>query len=124
HMMVARHGSRLVLRLNQEPAENFCRPAVDALFRSLAPICGPRALAVGLTGVGQGGHRGRRDVLSAGGAGRAPDKGSSGGGGRPGAVVAAGLADEVAPLSEIAERILRRVKLGAEAPPARGARVG
>src|SRR5262249_32294935 len=124
HMMVARHGSRLVLRLNQEPAENFCRPAVDALFRSLAPICGPRALAVVLTGMGQDGYRGRRDVLCAGGQVMAQDRGSSVVWGMPGAVVAAGLADEVAPLSEIAERILRRVKLGAEAPPARGARVG
>ncbi len=124
HMTVARHGSRAVLRLNQEPAENFCRPAVDALFRSLAPIYGPRALAVVLTGMGHDGYRGCGDVLSAGGQVIAQDKATSVVWGMPGAVVAAGLADEVAPLSQIAERIRRRVELGVEASAARGARAG
>ena len=34
HMVVDRQGGQPVIRLNQEPPENFCRPAVDPLFRS------------------------------------------------------------------------------------------
>jgi two-component system chemotaxis response regulator CheB len=121
HMVVARHGTRLVIRLHQEPPENYCRPAVDALFRSLAPIFGPRALAVVLTGMGQDGYRGCREIVSAGGQVLAQDQASSVVWGMPGQVITAGLADEVAPLSEIAACIIRRVKAGAERTSARGA---
>lgn len=41
HMVVERKGADAVLRLNQEPAENYCRPAVDPMLRSVAQIYGP-----------------------------------------------------------------------------------
>lgn len=45
--MVADVGG--VLRLNRGPKQHHTRPAVDALFVSVARICGPRAVGVILT---------------------------------------------------------------------------
>jgi two-component system, chemotaxis family, protein-glutamate methylesterase/glutaminase len=123
HLVVTRKGTRLVLRTHQEPAENFCRPAVDALFRSLASVCASHTLAVVLTGMGQDGFRGCRDIRAAGGYIIAQDKKTSVVWGMPGQVVQGGLADEVVALPEIADRILRRVKPSAEPVPVRGANV-
>src|SRR5580704_7320586 len=58
HMAVSREGLQVVLRLNQDPPENSCRPAVDVLLRSVAKTYGPATLAVILTGMGQDGLRG------------------------------------------------------------------
>ncbi|RMF75713.1 MAG: chemotaxis-specific protein-glutamate methyltransferase CheB, partial [Alphaproteobacteria bacterium] len=60
HMVVERDEKGAVLRLNQDPPENFCRPAVDPLFRSLARTYAARTLAVVLTGMGHDGLRGAR----------------------------------------------------------------
>lgn len=49
-------GPRLVT--HQGPRENFCRPSVDVLFRSVAAVYGGRTLAVILTGMGQDGLKG------------------------------------------------------------------
>ena len=117
HLVVTRQGGRLVLRTNQEPPENFCRPAVDALFRSLASVCGSHSLAVVLTGMGQDGFR------AVGGYIIAQDKKTSVVWGMPGQVVQGGLADEVLPLGEIADRILFRIKPALEPIKVRGTNV-
>src|SRR3954469_12569740 len=54
HMvLVPRAGGGAALSVNKDPPENFCRPAVDPLMRSIAKIYGRRAFAVILTGMGQ-----------------------------------------------------------------------
>src|SRR5580692_2177167 len=58
HMTVHKEENRMVLRTNQEPRENFCRPSVDVLFRSVAQMYGVNALGVILTGMGQDGLKG------------------------------------------------------------------
>ena len=123
HLVVTRQGSRLVLRTNQEPPENFCRPAVDALFRSLASVCGSHTMAVVLTGMGQDGFRGCRDIRAVGGYIIAQDKKTSVVWGMPGQVVQGGLADEVLPRGEIADRILFRIKPALEPIKVRGTNV-
>ena len=80
----------LVARLSDGPAENFCRPAVDPMLRSLAALCGGRVLAVILTGMGQDGLAGCRAVAAAGGTVLAQDEASSVVWGMPGAVARAG----------------------------------
>jgi len=101
HMEVRREGTRLGLRLNNGTPENSCRPAVDVLFRTVADACGPAALAVIMTGMGQDGLRGSRNIRERGGLVLAQDEASSVVWGMPGYVVQAGLADRVLPLKEI-----------------------
>jgi len=118
HMQVvasARAGRPATIHLNQDPPENHCRPAVDALFRSVAGVFGSGVLAVVLTGMGSDGLAGCRLIRSAGGIVLAQDEATSTVWGMPGAVVQAGLAHRVLPLHSIAAEILRVV---ARAPKA------
>lgn len=110
HMEVARNGVGRLLKLQQGPPENSCRPAVDVLFRSLVPVYGPNVLAIVLTGMGQDGLRGAQEIREAGGTVLAQDEATSVVWGMPGAVVRAGVAQQVLPLEEIAGEIGRRVR--------------
>jgi two-component system chemotaxis response regulator CheB len=109
HMTIARKGTGVVLNLNQDPPENSCRPAVDVLFRSVAQIYGPNALAVVMTGMGSDGARGAAHIRDAGGEILVQDEASSVVWGMPGAVVSVGAANKVCPLQEISQEIVRRV---------------
>jgi two-component system chemotaxis response regulator CheB len=110
HLLVRREGQAVRLALNQEPPVNSCRPSVDVLFRSAAEAYGPGALAVVLTGMGQDGLRGCEYVRAAGGQVLAQDEASSVVWSMPGAVVQAGLADQVLPLGHLGTEIVRRVQ--------------
>jgi two-component system chemotaxis response regulator CheB len=111
HMVVEGGRGSGVLRLNQLPPENFCRPAVDPLFRSVAAAYGPATLAVVLTGMGEDGRRGGEAVVDAGGTVVAQDEATSVVWGMPGAVVRAGLAAAVLPLGEIAKHVAHLAKV-------------
>jgi two-component system chemotaxis response regulator CheB len=108
HMTV---DAACTLRLNQDPPENYCRPSVDPMLRSLAACYGGRVLAVILTGMGRDGLRGCRAVVEAGGAVFAQDEATSVVWGMPGAVATAGLCSAVLPIAEIGPR-LRPYALG------------
>ena len=110
HMEVRRDGSRRVVQLSDGPEENSCRPSVDVLLRSVAKLCGPSALAVILTGMGEDGLRGCELIAQAGGGVVAQDKASSVVWGMPGAIVRAGLAEQVLPLGEIAAAVERSIQ--------------
>lgn len=102
HMVV--HGAPpgpVSIGLNQDPPENFCRPAVDPMLRSLVASYGPALLVVILTGMGHDGLEGCRAVVAAGGAVLAQDQASSVVWGMPGAVALAGLCSAVLPLARI-----------------------
>ena len=105
HMTIDRADGCLVTRLNQEPPEHYCRPSVNPLFRSAAAWYGNRMLAVMLTGMGDDGIEGTREIAWRGGTVIAQDEASSVVWGMPGAVVRAGLAHEILPLGEIAAAI-------------------
>lgn len=111
HMVVVRQGENLVLRLNQDPPENSCRPAVDPLFRSIAAT-GVTTLAVVLTGMGEDGLRGGTLLVEKGNPLIAQDQATSVVWGMPGAVVKHKVAEGAYPLAQIAGEIVRRLKAG------------
>jgi two-component system, chemotaxis family, protein-glutamate methylesterase/glutaminase len=115
HMIVVKDGLNVRVRLNQDAPENSCRPAVDPLFRSVAQVFGGAALGVMLTGMGQDGLRGCEVMHQAGASIFAQDEATSVVWGMPGAVVRAGLAERVLPLSALAATILERVQMGRKA---------
>ncbi|MCZ6799506.1 MAG: chemotaxis response regulator protein-glutamate methylesterase [Nitrospirae bacterium] len=119
HMVVTRKGTRVELDLNQHPPENFCRPSVDVLFRSVAQVFGPRTLAVILTGLGEDGLRGCEVLKECGALIIAQDEASSVVWGMPGVVAKAGLADTVLPLHLIANEIVSRIQKGRVQHPLR-----
>jgi two-component system, chemotaxis family, protein-glutamate methylesterase/glutaminase len=112
HLLVERRAGRASLVLNQGEVENFCRPAVDVLFRSVALIYGAGALAVILTGMGHDGLLGCGAIRDAGGEVIVQDEASSVVWGMPGFVARAGLASQVMPLELLGGEIRRRVALG------------
>ena len=108
HMTIMPNGERHAIQLNQDPPENYCRPAVDPMMRSLAKNFGPAVLAIILTGMGQDGLEGCRAVVQAGGTLIAQDEATSVVWGMPGAVALAGLCSAVLPLAEIGPRARAR----------------
>ena len=105
--MVSSSGGVRRTALNQAAPENFCRPAVDVLFRSAVAAYDGAVLGVVLTGMGSDGRIGAGQIREAGGLVVAQDQATSVVWGMPGAVTQAGFADEVLPLDRVAEAITR-----------------
>jgi two-component system chemotaxis response regulator CheB len=106
HMIVQTSEGRPYIRLTKSEPENYCRPSADPMLRSIAAVYGASTLAVVLTGMGEDGMRGCREVHQRGGRIVAQDEATSVVWGMPGAVVQAGLASEIVPLEQIAPTIL------------------
>jgi len=107
HMKVEARGAARVIRLLKDPPENFCRPAVDPMLRSLSEIYGPGVLCAILTGMGADGTKGGEAVIAAGGTVIAQDEATSVVWGMPGAAAAAGICSAILPISHIAPHIGR-----------------
>ena len=105
HMEVEHRHGETCIRLTDAPPENFCRPAADPMFRSLAKVYGRHLCAVVLTGMGSDGMHGAEAIIAAGGTVVAQDQETSVVWGMPGAVATAGLCSAVMPLPEIAPYI-------------------
>jgi two-component system chemotaxis response regulator CheB len=105
HLTVRRQGTDIRVRLTTEPPENYCRPSVDVLFRSAVAVYGAGVVACVLTGMGRDGAHGAERIRAAGGRVIVQDEASSVVWGMPGAVVAAGVATDVVPLHQIADRL-------------------
>jgi two-component system chemotaxis response regulator CheB len=124
HLTIGSSGAARRTALNQAPPENFCRPAVDVLFRSAVAAYGGAVLGVVLTGMGSDGRIGAGQIRDAGGTVVTQDQASSVVWGMPGAVTQAGFADEVVPLSRVAEAILRLLPTPRPAAAFASARAG
>ena len=112
HMTVVEEGGQPVIRLNQNAPENFCRPAVDPMLRSLSAYYGNKLFIVLLTGMGVDGHKGAKLATSAGASMIAQDEASSVVWGMPSAVAYDGLCHAVLPLSEMGQAIARIARQG------------
>lgn len=109
HLEVVAGSRGLFTKLTQAPPENYCRPAVDVLFRSAVAAVGPALLGVVLTGMGSDGALGSKVIVDNGGSVLAQDQATSVVWGMPGAVATAGLAEQILPLSAIGPEITRRL---------------
>jgi two-component system chemotaxis response regulator CheB len=110
HLETRSTNGGIQLATTEGPLVNSCRPAADVLFRSAAKCYGASVLAVVLTGMGQDGLDGCRDISAAGGRVIVQDRATSVVWGMPGQVAGAGLAELVLPVTEIGAEIVRRVK--------------
>jgi len=109
HMVVRRAGPTVLIDADDGPPEHSVKPSVDVLLRSAVEVWGGNILSVILTGMGEDGLSGCKEVVSAGGMVIAQDSATSLVWGMPGAVAKAGLATEVVPLSEVPGLVTRMV---------------
>jgi two-component system chemotaxis response regulator CheB len=105
HMEVGGDRDKPVIRITNGPPENFCKPAVDPMLRSVVRIYGGHILTVILTGMGHDGLVGGQAVVDAGGTVVAQDEATSVVWGMPGAVATAGICASVVPLHSVAGEI-------------------
>ena len=101
HLTVHGNAGGLTAGLSDAPPENYCRPSVDVMLRSVASACGGRTLVVMLTGMGRDGLLGTQAIVDQGGIAIAQDEDSSVVWGMPGAIANAGLCRSVLPLSQL-----------------------
>jgi two-component system chemotaxis response regulator CheB len=107
HMLIRGRGGPI--ELTQSAPENFCRPAVDPMLRSISAVYGPAMLAVILTGMGSDGCEGARVVAAGGGTILAQDEATSVVWGMPAAVAHAGLASAILPLNAVGAEIRKHL---------------
>ncbi len=109
--------------LSLDPPEHGVRPAVDVTLAAVARAWGDRAGCAILTGMGMDGAKGAMALRRAGGWVLAQDEATCVVYGMPRAVAEMGQADEILPLSRVAEAIAARVagRRGARTPLAQAA---
>lgn len=105
HMRVIRDAAGLAVEITDDPPERSCRPSVDYLFRSISHVCGGRAVAAVMTGMGDDGTLGARLLARQGATIVVQDAASCVVHGMPRMVVEAGVPHQVCPLAEFAERL-------------------
>ena len=105
HMMVEKKGAFPFIKITDGPEINFCKPAVDPLFQTVAECYGASALTLVLTGMGSDGSQGAVTVADKGGTVIAQDKETSVVWGMPGATAKAGACSSILPLNKIAPKL-------------------
>lgn len=108
HMLITTSAQGKNIVLNQDPQRNSVRPAVDALFESTAQVYRENCLGIVLTGMGEDGLVGAREIRTHGGAMVIQDQASCVVFGMPGAIFDAGEYDQIGDLDFIS-RLLQRV---------------
>lgn len=106
HLLVERSGARYICRLNDGPRVNRHKPSVDVLFRSVAQYVGPNAIGVILTGMGDDGAEGMKEMHDNGAKTIAQDEKTSVVWGMPAVAIQLGGVDNVLGLPRIAEQIV------------------
>ncbi len=110
HMVVADSPAGPVVRLDTGAPVWGVRPAADPLFKSAARIFGRNTIGVILTGMGRDGAEGLKALRAAGGTAVVQDESTSLIYGMPQAALAAGGADFILPVTEIASKLVDIVK--------------
>jgi len=109
HMKVRRTAAGCEVLLEGGSLVNGHRPSVDVLFQSVAQHCGANAVGLIMTGMGNDGAQGLGEIRAAGGHTIAQDKESCAVFGMPRIAIERGHADQVLPLTELAEYVTSRI---------------
>ena len=105
HMVVKRNGAQYSIDVVDGPLVNRHKPSVDVLFRSVARAAGENALGIIMTGMGDDGARGLKEMRDAGAHTIAEDESSCVVFGMPKEAIRLGGAAEVLPLNRMAHAI-------------------
>jgi two-component system chemotaxis response regulator CheB len=109
HMALSRSGAMYYIELSDGPPVNFVKPAVDILFRSVASHAGKNAVGAILTGMGEDGARGLKEMRDRGARTIAQDEATSVVFGMPKKAIDMGAAERVLPLQQICRALLEAV---------------
>ncbi|MEO8057822.1 MAG: chemotaxis response regulator protein-glutamate methylesterase [Burkholderiales bacterium] len=110
HLSVERSGANYVARVRDGEPVNRHKPSVEVLFKSAARVVGQNALGIMLTGMGADGASAMKEMRDAGSYNLVQDEASCVVFGMPREAIAAGAANEVLPLGQIAQRLLERLR--------------
>ena len=110
HMLIEREGGKAVLKLNQSGPIGGHRPAVDPMMESVAKTFGSRAIGVILTGMGHDGAKGIKAIKQQQGHTIAEDQSTAVVFGMPKSAIELGVVDRVAPITSIANEIIKAVQ--------------
>ena len=105
-------GKTRVVKITDDPPENSCKPSVDYLFRSVAHHYVGRATGVIMTGMGSDGTQGLKLMKQNGATIIAQNEATCVVFGMPKEAAETGLADVVLPLDQIADMIVKTVRVG------------
>ncbi|QDX80581.1 chemotaxis response regulator protein-glutamate methylesterase [Denitratisoma sp. DHT3] len=106
HMMLKRSGAQYQVEVADGPLVNRHKPSVDVLFRSTAQVAGKNALGIIMTGMGDDGARGLKEMHDAGAPTIAEDESTCVVFGMPKEAIKAGAVDKVVPLHRIPDEII------------------
>jgi len=106
HMMVKRSGAQYYVEVKDGPLVNRHKPSVDVLFRSVAQTAGKNALGIIMTGMGDDGARGLKEMRDTGAPTVAEDESTCVVFGMPKEAIKLGGAAKVVPLDRIPQEII------------------
>jgi len=107
HMLLKRSGAQYYVEITDGPLVNRHRPSVDVLFRSAAHSAGSNALGIIMTGMGDDGARGLKEMLDAGARTVAQDEESCVVFGMPKEAIKLGGVQTVVGLDDISDLVVR-----------------
>ncbi|WP_153110965.1 protein-glutamate methylesterase/protein-glutamine glutaminase [Propionivibrio limicola] len=106
HMLLKRSGAQYYVEVKDGPLVNRHKPSVDVLFRSVAHAAGKNALGIIMTGMGDDGARGLKEMHDAGAQTVAEDESTCVVFGMPKEAIKLEAADRILPLDQIPAAIL------------------
>ncbi|WP_306605835.1 chemotaxis response regulator protein-glutamate methylesterase [Azonexus sp.] len=106
HMLLKRSGAQYQVEVVDGPLVNRHKPSVDVLFRSVAKFAGANALGIIMTGMGDDGARGMKEMKDAGAKTIAQDEASCVVFGMPKEAIKLGCVDQTMPLDKIPEAMM------------------
>lgn len=111
HMMLKRNGAQYHVEVVDGPLVNRHKPSVDVLFRSVAKFAGKNAVGIIMTGMGDDGARGLKEIREAGAPTVAQDEKSCVVFGMPKEAIAIDAAGKVISLDNIPNEIMKYAHL-------------